>query len=180
MTTVNYTTISISDLAALVNTKFIEHGMKTILVGGACVSIYSNNRYLSYDLDFVTFETSGKVKKALLELGFKLKGKYYTRFDCPYFIDFVSPPVAVGEELVKHFKTLHTLFGQVELLTPTDCVKDRLASFFHWDDRQALEQAIMVFQDQKVEIKKIEHWAKAEGYLDKFQDFKKAIKTFKR
>jgi hypothetical protein len=175
MTAIDFKTISISDLAALIHTKFIEHDMKAVLVGGACVSIYSNNRYLSYDLDFVTFETSGKVKKALLELGFELKGKYFARPDCPYFIEFVSPPVAVGEELVKKFKTLYTPFGQVELLTPTDCIKDRLASFFHWDDRQALEQAVMVFQDQKVNLQEIERWAKAENYLEKFKEFKKAV-----
>lgn len=49
MTAIDFKMISISDLAALVHSKFAEHGMKTILVGGACVAIYSNNRYLSYD-----------------------------------------------------------------------------------------------------------------------------------
>lgn len=179
MTTIDFKTISISDLAALVNTKFTEHNMKTVLVGGACVAIYSHNRYLSYDLDFVTFETRGKIKEILLELGFELKGKYFARSDCPYFIEFVSPPVAVGDQLVHQFKTLLTPFGKVTLLTPTDCVKDRLASFFHWNDRQALEQAIMVFQDQKVNLQEIQRFAKAENYLDKFQEFTKAIKKFK-
>jgi hypothetical protein len=180
MTTVNFKTISIPDLAALVHTKFNEHNMKTVLVGGACVAIYSNNRYVSYDLDFVTYETRGKIKEALSELGFELKGKYFSRPDCPYFIEFVTPPVAVGEELVHRFKTLHTPFGQVELLTPTDCIKDRLASFFHWDDRQALEQAIMVFQDQKVDLQEIKRWAKAENHLDKFKEFTKALKKIEK
>lgn len=180
MNSIDFKKISISDLAALVNQKFIEHDMKTVLVGGACVAIYSKNRYVSYDLDFVTFETSGKVKKALLELGFELKGKYFSRSDCLYFIEFVSPPIAVGEELVEKFKTLHTPFGQIVLLTPTDCVKDRLASFFHWNDRQALEQAILVFNDQKVNLKEIERWAKAENHLDKFEEFTKSLKKFKR
>jgi hypothetical protein len=179
MTTIDFKTISISDLAALVHTKFAKHNMKTVLVGGACVAIYSGNRYLSYDLDFVTYETRGKIKEALSELGFELKGKYFSRPDCPYFIEFVTPPVAVGEELIHRFKTLHTTFGQVELLTPTDCIKDRLASFFHWDDRQALEQAVMVFQDQKVDLQEIERWAKVEKHLDKFKEFTKAVKKLK-
>jgi hypothetical protein len=179
MNFIDFEKISISELAALVNQKFIEHDMKTVLVGGACVAIYSNNRYLSYDLDFVTFETSGKIKKALTELGFKLKGKYFSRSDCLYFIEFVSPPIAVGDELIEKFKTIDTPFGQIELLTPTDCVKDRLASFFHWDDRQALEQAVMVFQDQKINLKEIEHWAKTENHLEKLKEFTKAIKKFK-
>lgn len=176
MKKVNFKKISIAELAALINQKFIEHDIEAILVGGACVTIYSNNNYLSYDLDFVTFESRGKIKKALSELGFALKGKYYSRSDCPFFIEFVSPPVAVGEELVKKFKNLNTPFGQIELLSPTDCVKDRLASFFHWNDRQALEQAIMVSQDQKVNLKEIERWAKEEKQLDKFKEFKKSLK----
>ena len=97
------------------------------------------------------------MKEALSELGFELKGKHFSRPDCPYFIEFVTPPVALGKELVYRLKTLHTLFGQVKLLTPTDCINDRLASFFHWDDRQALEQAIMVFQDQKVDLQEIKN-----------------------
>ena len=176
MNNINFKNISISDLAALVNNKFAEHDMKTILVGGACVAIYSHNRYLSYDLDFVTFENKGKIKKALSELGFELKGKYFARQDCPYFIEFVSPPVAVGQETIHNFKALHTPYGQVELLSPTDCVKDRLASFFHWQDRQALEQAVMVFQNQDVDIQEIERWAKAENHLDDFKTFIKALK----
>ncbi|HSW72661.1 MAG TPA: hypothetical protein VLG44_04575 [Chlamydiales bacterium] len=179
MNPIDYKNISIADLASLVNEKFNGHGIKTVLVGGACVAIYSNNRYLSYDLDFVTFEMSGKIKKVLSELGFELKGKYFSRSDCPFFIEFVSPPIAVGDELVKKFKVLHTPFGQIELLTPTDCVKDRLASFFHWNDRQALEQALMVYQDQKVNLKELERWAKAENHLDKFKDFLKLLKRKK-
>jgi hypothetical protein len=175
----NFKKISISDLAAIVNNKFAEHNMKTILVGGACVAIYSNNRYLSYDLDFVTYESKEKIKKALAEIGFEVKGKYFARDDCPYFIEFVSPPVAVGEEMVVDFESLDTPFGHVVLLTPTDCVKDRLSSFFHWQDSQALEQAIMVFQDQNVNLQDIELWAKAEDHFDKFKEFVKALKKSK-
>ena len=87
--------------------------MKTILVGGACVAIYSDNRYLSYDLDFVTFESREEIKKVLSEIGFEPKGKYFMRKDCPYFIEFVSPPVAVGQEVVNKFEALYTPLGQV-------------------------------------------------------------------
>lgn len=180
MKSTDFKNISIADLAALINNKFAEHHMKAILVGGACVAIYSNNRYLSYDLDFVTFEHKSAIKKALLELGFELKGKCFAHPECPYLVEFVSPPVAIGEEIITTFETLATPFGQVKLLTPTDCVKDRLASFFHWQDKQALEQAVMVFQDQEVDLQEIERWAKKEGYQDKFNAFIKAVKNIKR
>ncbi len=61
MTTIDFKTISISDLAALVNTKFAEHNMKTVLVGGACVAIYSDDRYLSYDLDLFRCDVLDKL-----------------------------------------------------------------------------------------------------------------------
>ncbi len=176
MTTLDFKMLSISDLAAVINCKFVEHNMKTILVGGACVAIYSNNRYLSYDLDFVTFEHSEKIKKALSELGFEPRGKYFAHPDCLFFIEFVSPPVAIGQELVKKFEALDTPFGHIVLLTPTDCVKDRLASFFYWQDKQALEQAIMVLQDQKVDLQEVKLWAKTENHLNKFKEFLKALK----
>ena len=34
--------------------------------------------------------------------------------------------------------------GSFRLLSPTDCVKDRLANFYHFEDGQCLEQAPMV------------------------------------
>lgn len=176
MKKIDFKTISISDLAAIVNDKFTEHQMKTILVGGGCVAIYSNDRYLSYDLDFVTHENSGKIKKVLLELGFDYKGKYFVRPDCKFIIEFVSPPVAIGQEMVHKFKSLETPFGHVLLLTPTDCVKDRLASFIYWQDKQALEQAIMVAQDQEVDLKEVKRWAQSENHLDKYNDFAKLLK----
>jgi len=43
------------------------------------------------------------------------------------------------------------------------------------NDRQALEQAILVFQDQKVNLKEIRRWAKAENHLDKFEEFLKVL-----
>ena len=180
MTAIDFTKLSIAELAALVNQKFIEHKIKSVLVGGACVTIYSNNRYLSYDLDFVTAEIGEKVKNALAELGFERKGKYFARPDCLYVVEFVSPPVAVGEQLIQKFKTLRTPFGQITLLTPTDCIKDRLASFFHWNDTQSLEQAILVLQDQKIDLEEIKRWAKAENCLDKLKKFMKIAKKFQK
>jgi len=36
------------------------------------------------------------------------------------------------------------------LLTPTDCVKDRLAAYFFWNDLQSLGQAVMVVKEIKL------------------------------
>lgn len=177
MRKINYQKISISELAALVHSEFEKRHMKTILVGGACVAIYSNHKYMSHDLDFVTYETKGRIKEVLSELGFEPIGKYFAHSKCPFYIEFVTPPVAVGDEEVHQFKTLSTPFGRLEMLTPTDCIKDRLASFYHWDDRQAFEQALMVFFAQKVDLKELERWSKAENYHEKFKLFKEIAQS---
>jgi hypothetical protein len=54
-------------------------------------------------------------------------------------IEFVSPPIAIGEEPIQEFSKIETDLGVVKLLKVSEGVKDRLASFFHWNDRQGLE-----------------------------------------
>ena len=42
------------ELAKLLADCLAKNNIEAVLVGGACVTIYSKNAYLSYDLDFVT------------------------------------------------------------------------------------------------------------------------------
>jgi hypothetical protein len=58
---IDWKKIGIKQLAALISVKLREHEIDAILVGGACVSIYTKNRYLSFDLDFVTHATLKEV-----------------------------------------------------------------------------------------------------------------------
>ena len=175
MTHTDFSKIDIKDIAAIISKKLSDHGIEAVLVGGAVVSVYSCNRYISYDLDYVIYDDLKKVKIALSELGFFQKGKYFVHQNCPFFIDFVSPPVAIGAEPVKKFEQVSNSFGKITLLTATDCVKDRLASFFHWDDAHALEQAIWVCEKQKVKLSEIEVWSQKEGFIEKFRAFKQKL-----
>jgi hypothetical protein len=59
--------------------------------------------------------------------------------------------------------------GVLRLLSPTDCVKDRLAAWFHWEDRQALGQAVLVAEAQPVDRADLRRWAKAEGKSQAFE-----------
>lgn len=103
------------------------------------MTIYSYNRYQSYDLDYVTYEDMRKVKRVLLDLGVTEKARYFQHEGCPWFVEFVSPPTAVGNEYVRDFEYLETRFGKIKLLRPVDSVKDRLGAFYHWNDRQGVE-----------------------------------------
>ncbi|MBS0655818.1 MAG: hypothetical protein JSR46_08580 [Verrucomicrobia bacterium] len=172
----DFSNIDIKELACFVYEALKDAGIDAVLVGGACVSIYTKNRYQSYDLDFVSYEELRHIEKALERFGFKRTGRCFAHENCLFVIDFVNPPVAIGQESVRHFDLLKTAVGSLQLLSPTDCVKDRLASFFHWNDEQALEQAIMVAQGcATVDLSIISHWAKREGYQEKLQHFLKKL-----
>jgi len=163
--------IALKDLACLIYETLKSNGINAILVGGACVSIYSENRYQSYDLDFVTYEELNSIEKALKNLGFKRAGRSFSHVKCPYLIDFVNPPIAIGHEPIRHFEMLSTQAGSLQLLTPTDSVKDRLASYFYWSDEQALEQALLVARSHEIDLKDLKRWAKEEGFLTQLKNF---------
>ena len=169
---IDWKKIGIKQLAALISVKLREHGIDAILVGGACVSIYTKNRYLSFDLDFVTHATLKEIAPVLAEVGFKReRSRHFIRSDCPFFIEFVAPPAAIGNEPIKDEAKLKTMTGTVVMLTPTDSVKDRLAAYYHWNDPQALEQALMVAKAQKINLREVKRWSEKEGHAEKYREF---------
>ena len=169
---VEWKKIEIRDLASLVCTELNKSGIDAVLVGGACVSIYTDNSYMSYDLDFVSHASLKEIANILAALGFhRESSRHFIRKDCPFYIEFVAPPVSVGSEPVKKEKTIKTPFGSLKLLTPTDSIKDRLAAYYHWNDPQALEQAIMVAKVQKVNLQEIRKWSEKEGHKEKYKTF---------
>jgi len=173
---IDWQKIEIKEMAALISEKLRGEGVDSILVGGACVSIYTKNKYQSFDLDFVTHAAIKEVTILLAELGFQRESsRHFIRRDCPFFIEFVAPPAAVGNEPLKGEKKLKTKFGTIVLMTPTDSVKDRLAAYYHWNDQQALEQAIMVAESQKINFHEVKRWSEKEGHIGKYQQFIKRL-----
>ncbi len=165
--------LSLKDLAIAISGYLIKNGIEVVLTGGACVVIYTNNKYMSYDLDFVLISSDKqkKVKQLFMNLDFYEEDRYFKHNDTEYFIDFVSPPLSVGEEPVNEISEIKKGGNILKLLSPTDCVKDRLIAFYHWDDRQSLEQAISVYRNNKVNLKEIERWSANEGMSAKYKIF---------
>ena len=44
-----------------------------------------------------------------------------------------------------------------------ETVKDRLATYFFWNDQQSLNQAVMVAKRNKIHLPEIKKWAKKQG-----------------
>lgn len=176
---IDWENISLKEFAGYVSEELRKRDIDVILVGGACVTIYSENRYQSYDLDYVAYEDMKKVKKALLDIGFIEKVRYFQYPKCPWFVEFVSPPAAVGNEFVRDFGSVETRFGKIKLLRPVDSVKDRLGAFYHWNDRQGLEQAINICLGQDINLPEVERWSNSEGFSEKYTIFLKRLKSSK-
>jgi hypothetical protein len=169
---IDWKKISIKDLAAMVCKKLKEEDIDAVLVGGACVSIYTKNKYISYDLDFVSHTSLKEISMVLSDIGFRREStRHFVRKDCPFYIEFVAPPLSIGSEPVKQRKKLKSRLGEIILLTPTDSVKDRLAAFYHWNDSQALEQAVLVAKAQKISLSEIRRWSENEGHAEKYAAF---------
>lgn len=171
--------MSLRELASFVYIHLRSRGILCVLTGGACVSIYTKSRYRSYDLDFIdeTGSTRKEIRNALAEIGFFEENRYFRHPDTKYFIEFPSGPLSVGSEPVKQVVTLKLPSGEVKLLSPTDCVKDRLSAYYHWNDRQSLEQAVLVAKSQKIDLKEIRRWSKHENKLQEFELIKDRLIT---
>lgn len=176
---IDWSKITLEEFAGFVSDELRKRGIDTILVGGACVTIYSKNRYQSYDLDYITYEDMKKVRNAFREMEFLEKNKYFQHKDCPWFVEFVSPPAAVGYEPIREFNQVDTSLGTIKMLRPVDSVKDRLASFYHWMDKQGLAQAINICCEQDIDLDEVKRWSVSEGHLEKFEIFISQLKTVK-
>lgn len=152
-----------------------SNGIDTILVGGAVVSIYSEGIYKSGDLDLVlgSLFTKG-LETAMNQIGFKKHGRHYIHPDCKHlFVEFPgSLPLGIGSDYSIEPVEVINQQVKIKILSPTDCVKDRLASFIFFSDRDGLDQALLVAKNKSVDMQSIETWCEKEGYPDAFKEFK--------
>jgi len=166
--------LTAADLAAFIESHLTSKGIEVVLSGGACVSIYSSNKYVSMDLDLINvlFVKSGRLRDAMSEIGFVEEGRYFKHKDTDYFVEFPAGPLSVGSEPVKKIIELERETGTLRMISPTDCVKDRLACYYYWDDLQCLEQAVLVADSEEIDLKEIERWSKGESRLKEFNNIK--------
>jgi len=169
--------MSMEELAAYVCSKLDEKGIDTVLSGGSCVQIYSHGKYTSDDIDLIDRFNGGHslIKKVMFEMGFREHNRYFVHDDTSLFIEFPRGPLGVGDAPVNNIATLEEETGILKLLTPTDCIKDRLAAYYHWDDPQGLEQAVWVAEQNDFDLKSIEAWSENENELKKFKIFKSRV-----
>lgn len=169
----NWSTCSEQDLWEYVAWHLEGAGIQTVLVGGAVVSIYSEGMYRSGDLDLV-IEGTGREKLGgiLAELGFEVSAsRYFKHPDCEHlFLEFPPGPVEIGEEYPVEPREIKLKGRTLRLLSPTDCVKDRMAGYIHWNSRAYLDQAGLICKRQadQINLSEVRQWCQREGGLAAF------------
>ena len=148
-----------------------------MLSGGSAVSFYSSDKYVSKDLDLINthFAKRSKIKAAMERLGFQEQGRYFINPETNFLIEFPDGPLSVGEEPVKVVSEFELATGTLRVVSPTDCVKDRLCAFYFWNDQQGLAQAVLVAESQNVDLKEIKRWSKAESKVQEYEFFESKL-----
>ncbi len=166
--------MTIGELAAFVCTHLKNNGINVVLSGGACVSLFTENEYQSFDLDFIenVVTSRKKIREVLQKIGFIEEHRYYKHPDTKFFLEFPPGPLSIGDEPVREIIEKEFSTGVLKLLSPTDCVKDRLAAYYHWNDRQSLQQAILVAQTCDIDHDEIERWSIKEGKSREFANIR--------
>lgn len=85
MKTYDWKRMSVAEIGAVIRSHLERHHIEVVLSGGACVTIYADNRYRSNDFDFVMGDTSLQTLDPLMEeLGFHRTTslRHYEHPDC--------------------------------------------------------------------------------------------------
>ncbi len=155
------------ELAALVSQALEAAGIQATLSGGGAVSMYTDNEYKSEDLDFVTAERRDRLSAALEPLGFTLASdrRHFTHPGTGLFLEFPPAPLEFGSRVVQHddIPRMNTPWGPLRVISPTLCVMDRLAAYWHWNDRQSWDQAVLVARHQDVDYAELVAYATDEN-----------------
>jgi hypothetical protein len=115
----------------------------------------------------------------MAELGFRREGDRYLHPDTELYVEFPPGPLGIGGDLNVRPIELPVPSGAVLTLSATDAVRDRLAAFYHWDDRQSLEVAVEIARRNRVDVRLVGEWSRHEGHEQKFQEFLAKLKRSK-
>jgi hypothetical protein len=150
-------------------------GIRSVLVGGAVVAIYTEGLYRSGDLDMVPDDLGrNRLTEALGKIGFEpTQSRYFKHPECNHlFLEFPRGPVEIGEEYPVIPAEIELEGRKLRLLSPTDSVKDRLAGYIHWKSRANFDQALLICQRQmdRVDLDAVCDWCAGEGGISAFEE----------
>ena len=164
------------DVAFEVSTALYGAGIGAVLTGGSAAAFYCA-AYQSADVDFVVNfgDWHAPMEPVLQSLGFVHDGSHFAHPRSAYTVDFPPGPLGIGGEIITAWETVHRDGQVLFVLSRTDSVRDRLAAFFHWDDRSSLRIALLVARSGPIDLEAIRAWSAREGAAAKFAEFERRL-----
>ncbi len=170
---------TLKQVAAGVARALHDAGIRAVLTGGACATIYSHGAYQSEDLDLIlqSSTTQKELDAAMAAIGFVRKRDTYHHAEARFFVEFPVGPLSIGSDLSVKPAEFQIAGVRVTLLSPTDSCRDRLAAFYHWKDRQSLKAAVAIAARNPVDVERIRSWSVREGAAQEFEQFVEALRS---
>jgi len=167
------------EVAFVVCTALNRTGTVTVLTGGSAATYYAPSAYQSRDADFIIVMngTSAKPNEALARLGYSEHGGIYHHANSEFTWN-PPGPLAVGSDIISTYETYHRDELMLHVLSRTDSVRDRLAGFYHWDDRSGLRVALDVAMGGPIDLETVERWSVHEHQGAKFAEFQSHYEQF--
>lgn len=174
---------TLMDLCFLVGTAFHNAGVPAVLTGGSAAEIYSDARYHSDDADFVIgFGATDTAKAVLANLGFVPTGnpRVFKHEQYRYTVEILPGSINVGSTVISEFRTIARGDQRLTLLTPTDSIRDRLCSYYYWNERSGLRAALQIAQSNPndIDFDMLRKWSETEArgvygtnVLPRFEEF---------
>jgi hypothetical protein len=164
---------SLADVAVAVGDALRRAGIRAVLTGGACANLYSGGAYQSLDADFVLSGpcTTEDLDGALKTLGFERERDRYVHRLVSFFVEFPRGPLGIGEDFRIRPVWWNRRAARTLALSATDACRDRLAAFYHWNDRQSLAAAVAITVRNRVALGKVRNWSRGEGHLEGYTKF---------
>lgn len=161
----DFSNTSIIELAAILAEHLQKNDISVVLVGGLAVEIYTENLYLTKDIDMVNtnYKKPSALHKVMAELGFHKQGRIYVNDTTDITVEFPSGPLAVGNKPITSTTIAKTAKGNIPILYVDDVVKDRVAAFIHCQDRQSLIQAMGMMLKHDITPVQVKDFCMQEG-----------------
>ena len=162
---------SMLQLAGHIAQHLKARNIDVVLVGGLAVACYTDNRYLTKDIDMVdiSYQSPSALQSAMKALGFQKKGRVYVSDKTDIVVEFPSAPLSVGDEFITQHTEFKTEQGAIPILLALDVVKDRLAAYFHWQDKQSLVQALCIMLCHSISPNEVRAFCIKESSQETFQ-----------
>ena len=93
------------------------------------------------------------------------------------YIEFPGSFLEIGDDNNIIPDELEFAGVKIKILSPTDCVKDRLASYIYLKARECFDQALLLSKNHPIDIAKVKKWCKGENKEGVFEEFSDACKN---